>query len=152
MDTWLLELWAAPAALGFALLFNVPPRTLLMCGVLAIAGHACRKLVMVGGGDIVLGTLCAGLLIGFFAEWWGARRDEPGAIFAVSAAIPMVPGTYMYKAVQGLLGMATLPHGADGTQLLVSAGVSGITACMIVIALAFGVAAPMLLWPRTAHH
>jgi uncharacterized membrane protein YjjB (DUF3815 family) len=106
---------------------------------------------MAGGGDIVLATLCAGLLIGFVAEWWGARRDEPAAIFAISAAIPMVPGTYMYKAVQGLLGIATLPQGADGAQLLISAGVSGITAGMIVIALAFGVAAPMLLWPRTAH-
>ncbi|WP_028450142.1 MULTISPECIES: threonine/serine exporter family protein [Chitinibacter] len=152
MASWLLELWAAPAALGFAMLFNVPPRTLWVCGSLAIAGHACRKLVMVLGGDIVLGTLCAGLLIGIVAEWWGSRQDQPGAIFAVSAAIPMVPGTYMYKAVQGLLGIATLPHGADGTQLLVSAGVSGVTAAMIVIALAFGVAAPMLLWPRTAQH
>ncbi|QLG88944.1 threonine/serine exporter family protein [Chitinibacter bivalviorum] len=149
MNTWLLELWAAPAALGFALLFNVPPRALWMCGALAIVGHACRKLVMVYGGDIVLATLCAALLIGLVAEWWGARHNEPSAIYAVSAAIPMVPGTYMYKAVQGLLGLARLPHGADGSQLLVAAGVSGITACMVVIALAFGVAAPLLLWPKS---
>jgi uncharacterized membrane protein YjjB (DUF3815 family) len=148
MAAWLLEIWAAPAALGFALLFNVPPRALWMCGVLAVLGHATRKLVLTMNGDIVLGTLLAAILIGLIAEWWSARRNEPAVIYAISAAIPMVPGTYMYKAVQALLGIATLPAGDSGQALLVAAGVSGVKAGMIVLALAFGIAAPILLWPK----
>ena len=54
MNAWLLELWAAPAALGFALLFNVPPRSLIACCTLAVLGHASRKAVLDCGGDIVL--------------------------------------------------------------------------------------------------
>ena len=145
---WLLEIWAAPAALGFALLFNVPPRALWMCGVLAVLGHAARKLVLTFNGDIVLGTLVAAILIGLIAEWWSARRNEPAVIYAISAAIPMVPGTYMYKAVQALLGIATLPTGDTGQALLLAAGVSGVKAVMIVLALAFGIAAPILLSPQ----
>lgn len=148
MAAWLLEIWAAPAALGFALLFNVPPRALWMCGVLAVLGHATRKLVLTLNGDIVLGTLVAAILIGLIAEWWSARRNEPAVIYAISAAIPMVPGTYMYKAVQALLGIATLPSGDSGQALLVAAGVSGVKAGMIVLALAFGIAAPILLSPQ----
>ncbi|MBM5572888.1 MULTISPECIES: threonine/serine exporter family protein [Deefgea] len=148
MNAWLLEIWAAPAALGFALLFNVPPRALWMCGALAILGHAARKLVLTMHGDIVLGTLVAAILIGLIAEWWSTRRNEPAIIYAISAAIPMVPGTYMYKAVQALLGIATLPVGESGQELLVAAGVSGVKAGMIVLALAFGIAAPLLLLPK----
>ena len=151
MATWLLELWAAPAALGFALLFNVPPRALWMCGGLAILGHAARKLVLTFDGDIVFGTLVAAVLIGLIAEWWSARRSEPAVVYAISAAIPMVPGTYMYKAVQALLGIATLPAGDSGQALLIASGVSGVKAGMIVLALAFGIAAPILLWPQSAH-
>jgi uncharacterized membrane protein YjjB (DUF3815 family) len=148
MNNWLLEIWAAPAALGFALLFNVPPRALWMCGALAILGHSARKLVMTMHGDIVLGTLVAAILIGLIAEWWSTRRNEPAIIYAISAAIPMVPGTYMYKAVQALLGLATLPASDNGQALLVAAGVSGVKAGMIVLALAFGIAAPLLLLPK----
>lgn len=148
MAAWLLELWAAPAALGFALLFNVPPRALWICGALAVLGHAARKLVMILNGDIVFATLVAAILIGLIAEWWSARRNEPAIIYAISAAIPMVPGTYMYKAVQALLGIATLPTGDSGEALLIAAGVSGVKAVMIVLALAFGIAAPILLWPK----
>ena len=148
MNSWWLELWAAPAALGFALLFNVPPRALWMCGLLAIVGHALRKAVMAMNGDIVLGTLLAALLIGLLAEWWAGRRNEPAQIYAISAAIPMVPGTFMYKSVQALLGIATMPAGQNGQDLLVSAGVSGVKAVMIVVALAFGTGIAALLWPK----
>lgn len=148
MHDWLLEIWAAPAALGFALLFNVPPRALWMCGGLAILGHAARKLVMAMQGDIVLATLVAAILIGLIAEWWSTRRNEPAIIYAISAAIPMVPGTYMYQAVQALLGIANLPAGDTGHALLIAAGVSGVKAGMIVLALAFGIAAPLLLLPK----
>ncbi|WP_028454057.1 threonine/serine exporter family protein [Chitinilyticum litopenaei] len=153
MQAWLIELWAAPAALGFALLFNVPPRALLACGVLAIAGHAARKLAMdFGGADIVFGTLIAALLIGFAAEWWGRRQRDVPLMYAISAAIPMIPGTFMYKAVQGLLGIAKLQANAAGEAILVSAGVNIVKASMIVLALAFGIAAPHLLWPKHQHH
>ena len=148
LNPWLLELWAAPAALGFAMLFNVPPRSLMMCGLLAVLGHAARKLVMGMNGDIVFGTLIAAVLIGLFAELWADRHNQPGAIYAISAAIPMIPGKSMYQSVQAVLGIATLEAGQNGADLLITAGVSGVKGIMIVLALAFGIAAPLLLMPR----
>ncbi len=153
MNTWILELWAAPAALGFALLFNVPPRSLGVCCVLAVIGHAVRKGVMVLGGDLVLGSLLGGLVIGLAAEWWGGRHRMIPTVYSICAAIPMVPGTLMYKAVQALLGVANLSRPVAGgapdiaQQLLVDAGVNSVKAGMAVMALAFGIAAPILFRP-----
>lgn len=145
---WLVELWAAPAALGFALLFNVPPRALPACGVLAILGHATRLLIMKMGGDIVLATLVGATLIGVAAELWANRQGHIGAIYAISAAIPMVPGTSMYRAVQGLLRIVETSKLADPQGILVDAGINAARASMILMALAFGIAAPILLWPQ----
>ncbi|MDR3409781.1 MAG: threonine/serine exporter family protein [Formivibrio sp.] len=151
MNAWLLELWAAPAALGFALLFNVPPRSLIACCTLAVLGHACRKAVVVLGGDIVLGTLFGGVVIGIAAEWWAKRHRMIPTVYSISAAIPMVPGTFMYKAVQGLLGIANiskLPAAQENAQLLLTdASINAVKASMILLALAFGIAAPILFLP-----
>lgn len=146
MNDWLLELWAAPAALGFVLLFNVPPRALTACCVFAVLGHATRKLVMTFGGDLVLATLLGGVAIGLLAEFWAPRQNMAPTVFSIGAAIPMVPGTLMYKAVQSLLGLVT-QGGLDNQALLVSAGVNGTKACLTLMALALGIAAPVLLWP-----
>ncbi|KAF0813898.1 hypothetical protein IGB42_01577 [Andreprevotia sp. IGB-42] len=151
MTAWLIELlielWAAPAALGFAMLFNVPKRALWLCGTLAVIGHGLRHLVDVLHGDLVLGTLAGAVVIGLLAELHARRRHEPGAIYAISAAIPLVPGKSMYESVQAMLGIAVLPANADGSALIAIAGVSAIKAAMILMALAFGIAAPMLLRP-----
>lgn len=153
MNAWLLELWAAPAALGFALLFNVPPRSLIACCTLAVLGHASRKAVLDCGGDIVLGTLIGGAVIGLAAEWWAARDRMTPTVYSISAAIPMVPGTYMYKAFQALLGISGVSRlSTDAAhnvaeQLLVDAGINGAKAAMILMALAFGIAIPILFLP-----
>lgn len=150
MNPWLLELWAAPAALGFALLFNVPPRSLVACCTLAILGHAGRKVVVELGGDIVLGTLVGGVLIALAAAWWAVRHQMIPTVYSICAAIPMVPGTYMYKAVQALLGIANISKVSDtvAQQLLMDAGVNAVKAGMILMALVFGIAAPILFLPH----
>jgi len=148
LQPWLLKLWAAPAALGFALLFNVPPRSLIACCVLAVLGHVTRLVVTQCGGDIVLGTLIGAVAMGLGAEWWASRHRHIGTIYAISAAIPMVPGTYMYKAVQGLLQLSNLGAQANVEAILVDAGVNAVKGVMILMALAFGIAAPVLLWPQ----
>lgn len=153
MNIWLVELWAAPAALGFVLLFNVPPRSLGVCCILAVIGHAARKGVMLLGGDLVLGSLFGGLLIGVLAEWLGKRNRMIPTVYSIGAAIPMVPGTLMYKAVQALLGVAKLSVPIAGSsqalaqQMLVDAGINSVKASLALMALAFGIAAPILFRP-----
>ena len=146
---WWLELWAVPAALGFAVLFNVPPRSLAACCLLALIGHVARKLVMVAGADLVLATLLAGGVIGFLARLWAARLGVTPAVFSVSAAIPLVPGTLLYKAVHALLLIVSTGGSAS---LLVDAGTHAVRGGLTVMALALGIVAPLLLRPLPTSH
>lgn len=148
MNAWLLTLWAAPAALGFAVLFNVPPRALAACCGLAVLAMAIRNGVVAQGGDLVAGTLLAAIVVGFCAQALARTTGHVSPIYAISAVIPMVPGTFMYRAVQAMLRIATLPAAVHGNALLEQAGVNAIRAGMILLAITIGIAAPRLVWPR----
>ncbi|XZG70371.1 threonine/serine exporter family protein [Chitinibacteraceae bacterium HSL-7] len=147
MNGW-MALWAAPAALGFAMLFNVPPRSLpAICG-LAVVAFATRLTLLHYGVDIVMATLVAAVLIGFVAQWWARKFELAPPVYGVSAAIPMVPGTLMYQAVQALLQLAGNNDVLNGETQLIVAGVNTARAGMIVVALAIGIALPALAWRR----
>jgi uncharacterized membrane protein YjjP (DUF1212 family) len=64
--------WSAIAAVGFAILFNVPRRALPGCAVAAALGHALRTWVMQLGLPIEPATLLAATMIGFHGRLPGA--------------------------------------------------------------------------------
>jgi len=103
--------WAAVATLGFAVLFNVPKYALPYCALIGALGYALRTALMSGGGmGIVLATLCAALLVGVLATILAQRFGVSGTLFAVGPAIPLVPGSYAYKAVMGMVMAANAPE------------------------------------------
>ncbi len=103
--------WSALAAIGFAMLFNVPRRTVLACALTGAAGHAFRTLLMHFGMNIIPATLAGATVIGFVAEYCSRRWHAPANVFTVSGAIPMVPGSYAYRAMLGAILMQSLQSG-----------------------------------------
>lgn len=140
-------LWSGIAAVGFAILFNVPKRTLVACAVCGAAGHALRALLINFDMQIVPATLVGATLVGFLSIWFAQRAQVPAAIFAICGAIPMVPGTFAYRAMIGFIRLTWADSTATGT-LLVDAGVNFITTGLILAAIAAGIAAPTLLFRR----
>lgn len=139
--------WSAIAALGFAMLFNVPRRMLIACAMAGAAGHAFRMLLMHFGMTIVPATLLGATLIGFIAEYSGRRWHAPPVIFAVAGAIPMVPGSFAYRAMLGAIRISTAT--ADtGMAILVDAGINFVTTGLILAALGLGASMPQLLFRR----
>ena len=139
--------WSALAALGFAMLFNVPRRVLIGCVLTGALGHATRAALMHFGLTVVPATLAGAIVIGFMAEYCGQRLHAPPILFAVSGAIPMVPGTYAFKAMLGLIRVSTATSDT-GMQILVDAGVNFVTTGLILAALSLGTAMPSLLFRR----
>jgi len=147
---WLLArdaFWSGLAALGFAVLFNVPRGLLPGCVLAGAAGHATRTLLMSAGLSIELSTLFAATLVGVAAQWLSRRTDSPTAIFGVAGAIPMVPGVYAYQTMIGLLGVASATP-ETGIALLAEAGTYAVKTALILSAIAMGIAAPTLLFQR----
>src|SRR5690606_12267087 len=89
--------WAGLAALGFAILFNVPPHALIACVACGAVGHAIRYLLITYTEfNIVPATLVGATAVGFMGLFFAYHYKMPSAVFTVSGAIPMVPGVFAF--------------------------------------------------------
>ena len=140
-------LWSGVAALGFGVLFNVPRRLLAGCFLTGALGHASREALMSLGVSIELSTLAGATLVGFTGQWLARRTDAPASIFGITGAIPMVPGVFAYRAMIGILSVASAEPNMT-TGLLVEVGTNAIKTALLLSALAIGIGAPSLLFQR----
>lgn len=139
--------WSAIAATGFAILFNVPPRALPGCAIAAAIGHALRTWTIQLGLSIEPATLLAATIIGFLSVSLARRFQSPTAIFTVPAVIPMVPGTFAFRTMLGILKLTTLDVANSG-PILAEVSLNAIKTGLILAALAGGIIAPRLLFRR----
>jgi uncharacterized membrane protein YjjB (DUF3815 family) len=144
---WLLArdaFWSGMASLGFAILFNVPVRTLLACALCGASGYATRTLLMQFGIGIELATLAGATLIGVLGELFARRWHAPAPVFTVPGVIPMIPGTFAYNAMIGLVELAS----GAGEAVLLETAVDAIKTLLILASLASGIAAASLIFQR----
>lgn len=135
------------AALGFAVLFNVPRRLLVGCFICGATGHTLRTVLVTFGASVEFSTLFGAVAVGFIAAWLSDRYRVPASVFNVTGAIPLVPGVFAYQTIVGLLS-ATAASGDASMSLLTTAVINGVRTTLILGAIAFGIAAPMLLFRR----
>lgn len=138
--------FAAIPAIGFAMLFNVPPRLLKYCAMAGAMAHAVRLLLTECGMSIELASFCVAVLIGSLAIHWSRRKAVPQQCFSVPAVIPMIPGKYIFGAMVGLvkinLGETASP------ELLMTTLQNALKGTAILAALAAGVALPQMVMSR----
>lgn len=149
MTFWLHELWAIPAAMGFAMFFNVRRRALVPIAVLAVLAHAIDFFVRGAGGNAVSGAFVGAFFVGCVAYTFGPWTKEAAPVYAFAPVIPLVPGSYMLTAMKALT--AWLSEGGDdakAAEILTQATSNALTAAAITLALAIGAISPMLLLPR----
>lgn len=138
--------WSAFAALGFAMLFNVPRRTLFGCAFAGAVGHALRTLLIHSTGiSIEVATFVAAGAVGFLGAYLARRLRAPSLIFTVTGAIPMVPGFFAYTA---MLRFLELSMGTASEIVLQEAMVYFIRTLLILGAIALGISLPRLLFLR----
>ncbi len=137
-------LWSGLAALGFAVLFNVPPRTLLAIFALAAAGAAVKLALLGAAVNPVLASFLGAATIGTLSVPTAHWKHSPPAVFSIAAVIPMVPGMYAYRMMLGVIELT----GAVGDAypfILAQTVNNAATTLFILMALAVGVGIPNLL-------
>ena len=105
-------LFAAVAAIGFAIISNPPRKALIICAMLACIGHGIRYFLMHNTGlmlDQVTASTIAGFTIGLLAVPFAMRIHCPAECFAFPSLLPMVPGMFAYKAIRDLINIVRLP-------------------------------------------
>ena len=141
---WLLlndGFFAAIPAVGFALLFNVPPRALKFCAALGAA-----TVLKLAGITPVFATFFGAALIGTLGVWLAQRyhRAHP-KVFTVAAVIPMFPGIPAYKAMLSLVLIEKEGYSPERFAVMVDQFVQ---TGFLLSALVFGLALPGLLFYR----
>lgn len=140
--------WSSIAAFGFAVMFNTPRHLLVYCAACGALGHAFRVLLQYSGLSIEISTLAAATLVGFCSQLLARRAQVPAPIFATTGVIPMVPGTFAFRAMIAIIAFSTAPDPAASAHLLLEASSNFIKTGIILAGLAVGIAAPTLLFER----
>lgn len=148
--------WAAVAATGFAVLFNVPYRTLIGCAACGAFGHATRTFFInydwLGLDHIVIATLIGAIVVGTLGDLLARLLRLPSSIFTVSGIIPMIPGTYAFSTMLGILQLADIIDVGAPVRpdliLLNKVILDGLTTGFVLAALAIGIVTPRLLFRR----
>lgn len=91
--------WGFIATLGFAVLFNVPTRMLLICGVAGAIGHMWRRALMAQGIDVVTSTFVGATVVGLVGYTQARFFHMPRLIFTVTGIIPLVPGVPAFETM-----------------------------------------------------
>jgi len=137
--------WAGIAAIGFAILFNVPRRTLFPIWALGVMGGLIKFTAMNYEIGIVFASFWAATAVGFVSIQTAHLKKSPPLIFSIPAVIPMVPGFFAYKMMLGLIALTTMANTDTYLQTLIETVNNGAKMMFVLISLGTGVAIPMLL-------
>ncbi len=138
-------LFSALAALGYLFLFNVPARLAWVSILCGVASHTTRTWCLQHQVDIVSGSLIGALAAGFIAQGFARYFRAPASAFAFPGVVAMIPGAFAFRAVIGYLEI--IKAGGSAAPQLVAATVSLSATCLfMVLFIALGVAAPVLVF------
>lgn len=89
------------ASTGFAVLFNVPYKSLWQCGSVGMLGWLVYiVLARSFSVNIVIATLIASIIVGVISQIFAKWFRTPIVIFNLAGIIPLVPGGLAYEAVR----------------------------------------------------
>jgi uncharacterized membrane protein YjjB (DUF3815 family) len=138
-------IWAGLAALGFAILFNVPPRTLFAIWYLGALGGIAKFLMLDLNLNIILSSLIGASLVGILSIPLAHKIHSPPLIFSIPAVIPMIPGVLAYRMMLGLMKISVHSNELNMDGVLIDTIQNGMKTIFILLSLAVGVAVPMLI-------
>jgi uncharacterized membrane protein YjjB (DUF3815 family) len=136
---------AGIAGVGFAILFNVPQRTLFPVGLISALGGLVKFGLMYFDFGIVFASFLAAIIIGLVSIRMAHSKDSPPLVFYIPSVIPMVPGFFVYKMMLGIMSLITVTDNVVYLQNLISTVNFGTKSIFILISLGIGVAVPMLI-------
>lgn len=137
--------WSGIAAVGFAVLFNVPRRVIFSIWTLGALGGLIKFSAMNFDIGIVFASFLGATVIGVLSIRMAHMRHSPPLVFSIPSVIPMVPGFFAYKMMLGLIALTQIENTGDYVQTLIQTVNNGTKMMFILISLGTGVAIPMLL-------
>ncbi len=137
--------FAAVAAIGFASISNTPSRAYAACGITAAAGHAVRYVLTQASMNIIPASTVAALVVGLLGVFFARIRKFPAEVCFFPALLPMIPGMYAYRAVEGLFYCMGNASEAVFNHYMYMFASNGLTCVFIVLGMVLGANVPVFL-------
>lgn len=131
---YILQLAAAwTGTLGFAMLFNVRGKRVIYASLGGLLAWAVYLFVEWLGANVYLSGFFATVALTLYAEIMAIVQKTPVTVFLVSAAIPLIPGAGLYRAMDCAMHRDWAGFGSEGSYALLFAAsmAAGITATTI---------------------
>lgn len=141
--------WSSLVSLGFAILFNTPKRALWVVALLGAIGFGV-KMIMVNfviPKQVIFASLAGASVVGILGVYFAHRVHTPPIVFTIPAVINMVPGKFGYEFIIGLLKLVSFgKESSIDFSFFMEVLNNGLKAGFILMALAFGVIFPILIF------
>ncbi|MEG1546519.1 MAG: threonine/serine exporter family protein [Bacteroides sp.] len=144
-------LFAAVAAVGFAIISNPPRKALAIAALLAAIGHGLRFYLMhsdVFMMEIATASFFAAFAIGLLAIPFAKFIHCPAEVFSFPSLLPMIPGMFAYKTILALTKFLQSSNYTESLEYMVQFFHNGITTVFVLFALVVGAAVPVFIFHR----
>ena len=148
ISLWEDMLYGGVASMGFAAISNPPLKSLKCCGLIAGIGHGCRYGLMRGGWSVVTGSFVAAFVIGILAVLFSRRARCPAESLSFPSLLPMIPGMYAYRMVQGLIGCLNNGPGEAFVSNFDVFCYNLIITFSVILLMVIGITAPVFMMKR----
>jgi uncharacterized membrane protein YjjP (DUF1212 family) len=139
---------AGCAVASFGTFFSMPWRLLAFPIAAGMLAHAARwVLISVAATNAATGALVACMLASVLATPIADRLHLPFAAVAFSAVVSLMPGFFLFNAATGFVELVSIGPSAPAA-LLTSIAANGAMAVLIIMAMAFGLILPRMLFER----
>ena len=133
-------IFAAIAAIGFAVISNPPRKAILISALLAAVGHALRFYLLNHTAlGLIPSTLCASFTIGLFSIYFARLIHCPAEVFS-----------FPYKTILALIRFMRTEDEEILPNLIVEIFRNGLTTAFVLAVLAIGVSLPLFIFHKQA--
>lgn len=115
-------LYSLGATLGFAIVFNVPKKYLLISAIGGALGWIGYTFLGINIDSPVTASFLASTIIGVWGEFLSVREKTPVTLFIIPGIIPLVPGSGMYYTMLAMIEGNFEKAAITGSETLFIAG------------------------------
>ncbi|GAB3948189.1 threonine/serine ThrE exporter family protein [Corynebacterium tapiri] len=119
---------------GFAFMFNSSRRMIILAAFIGMVGNLVKLGIVAGGSSIYLAVLLGGLTVGLLGFVVARLNHIPRVTTTVPAALIMIPGTSMFRAMAAVNGVdmdEVVRNGALSSTTVITIGAGLVLARML---------------------
>lgn len=110
------------STVGFAILFHVPKRNIIMSSLVGGIGWVVFAYCRNDYGSALLGCFLGACMVGLLADIFSRVYKETATVYIIPGIIPLVPGAGMYYTTLYLINGELERAATTGTETLLMAG------------------------------